>query len=125
MSFARRLDTERRWAPIVALAMVLTFGAIAFLLLSGTSDLVSTPPAAGPSYQAADEQAPSYPAEAKQAPADRTPGELAAPHRNPDDPAAEQVSASEMPSEQVILKSRRPLETIDPRELLRQATIPK
>jgi hypothetical protein len=142
MPFARRLDTEKPWAPIVVVAMILTAVTVAFLLLSDTSAPVSaTPPAAGASYQAA-KQVPSDPSEAEQT-ADQPPRDPAAPYRNPDDPTADQISASEMPpapqpgvphdpgdappstSEQRVLKSRRALETVDPREFLRQATMPK
>ena len=148
MSSVRRPDMEKLWT-LVAVAMVLASVTIAVLLLGDTSAPVSaTPPAAGPSYQAADNQVPPEPAEAEQTPADQTPREPAAPYQNPDDPTADQLAASEMPrpeaspapqpgvtqdsessppisSEQSVFKSRRALETVDPRELLRQAQMSK
>jgi len=136
MSFVRRLDIKKPdikkpSALIVAVVMVLTSGAIAFLLIGDAFAPVSAPPpAAGPSYHAADTQVPSVPAEAGRTAADQTPREPAAPHQNPDDPSADQLSASSedsppSASEQRIFKSRKALETVDPRELLRQATMPK
>ncbi len=130
MSFVRRLDIKKPdikkpSALIVAVVMVLTSGTIAFLLIGDTFAPVSAPPpAAGPSYQAADKQVPSDPAEAEQTPADQTPREPAAPYRNPDDPTNSENSPPSA-SEQRIFKSRKALETVDPRELLRQATMPK
>ena len=127
MSFVRRLDMKKLSPLIVAVVLVLASGTIAFLLIGDTSAPVSATPL---SYQAADMQVPSDPAQAEQAPADRTPREPAAPHQNPDDPTAGKISASEMPppdpsaSEQSRFKSRRALETVDPRELLRQGKLP-
>jgi hypothetical protein len=132
-------------APIVALAMILTFFTIACLLILDTSAPVSaTPPAA-------DEHVPSDVAEAERTPAEQaprgpvapqpteptprappvpqqaelTPREPAAPqqvelHQTPDDPTADRISASE----QIVFKSRGALETVDPRELLRQGAFP-
>lgn len=117
----------------VAVAMVLGSVAIPFLLLRDISAPVgATSPAAGPSYEAAADQVPPAPAP---------------PWRNADDPAAHPISASELPlpetspapqpgvppgaesqpiaGEQRVIRSRRALETVDPREFLRQATIPK
>lgn len=113
------------WAPMVAVAMILAAVTIAFLyvvpihvikLLGDMSAPVSA----------------TRPAEAEQTPA--------ALYRNPDDPPAHQMSASAMPrpgpapqpavpsdpedsspsaSEQRSFKSRRALETIDPRQFQR------
>jgi hypothetical protein len=134
MSFVRRVDIEKLGAPIVAVVFILTFLTIAFQLLRETSaPLSAAPPAAGPSYQAAVDQVPSEPAP---------------PYQRPDDPRTNQIPASEMPraetspvpqpgvpqdpedsspsaGEQRIFKSRRALETVDPRELLRQVNMPK
>ena len=137
MSFVRRLDMGKLWAPIIAVA-ILTSVTIAFLLVRDTSAPVSaTPPAAEPSYQVADKQVPSDPGKAEQAAADQATREPAAPHQDPDDRTADQISASEtpqpetspapqpdVPPQQTIFRSRRALETIDPRELLRQGHIP-
>jgi hypothetical protein len=131
-----RLDTEKlRFRRIVATAAI-TVVAIAFLLLSETFGLVgATPPAAEPSDQAADEQVPRDRREADQTGADQARGEPAAAYRL--DRAAGQISLSEpgappdsersspSVSEQRIFKSRRALETIDPRDFVRQAAMPK
>jgi hypothetical protein len=137
MSFVRRLGVRQLWAPIVALVMILTFATMSLLLLRDTSAPVgATPLAAGSSSPAVDEQVPSDAAEAEQTPAKQTSAEQtpagqtlaeqaprgpAAPNQVPDEPTADQTSASE----QSTFKSRRALETIDPRELLRQGAVPQ
>jgi type IV secretory pathway VirB10-like protein len=153
MPFEQRRDMAKPWFLIASLATILTFFAVACLLVrNATAPGSATPPAAGPLYQAADEHVPSDAAEAERTPpapqqaeqtprgpaaapqqAEQTPRELAAPHQaeltprepgapyqNPDDPTADRISASE----QIVFKSRRGLETVDPRELLRQGVIP-
>src|SRR3954464_6481286 len=91
MSLVERLERERRWGPIIgAVAMMLTAVTVAFLLLSGKSSRVgATPPAAGPSYQAADKQVPSDPQQAERTPAVQTRMELEplALYQNVDTPA--------------------------------------
>jgi len=131
MSFVRTLDDiEKLGAPIVVATMVLTFAAMAFLLVRETTAPVGvTAPVVVPSYQAAEDEVPSVPV---------------APYHRPDDPGAGHLSASVMPepspapprdvahdpedpraSEQRVLRSRRALETVDARELLRQANMPR
>jgi hypothetical protein len=144
---------EKPWFLIASLAMILTFFAVACLLVgNATAPGSATLPAAGPSYQAADEHVPSDAAEAERTPpapqqaeqtprgpaapqqaeqtprgpaepqqAELTPREPGAPNQNPDDPTADRISASE----QIVFKSRRGLETVDPRELLRQGAFPQ
>jgi hypothetical protein len=133
MSSMTTLDTEKlRFRRIVATATI-TVVALAFLLLSAPFALVSAmPSAAGASRQAADEQVPPAPGEAEQAPR-----EPAAAYPLPDDRAADQlplsepgvppdpVASSPSASEQRVFKSRRALETIDPRDFVRQAGMPK
>src|SRR5512135_3019847 len=136
---------------IASLAAIIAFFAVACLLILYTSAPVnSTPPAAAPSYQAADDHAPSDAAEAERSAAapqraelsrrqpatpqqaEPTPGELAAqrqaeptprepqtPQQDPEDPTADRLSASE----QIVFKSRAALESVDPRELLRQGVL--
>ena len=145
MSFVRRLDMERLWAPIVAGALVLTSVTLALLLFSDPSAPASAPPpaaeppyqappAAEPSYQAADGQVPSDPAEVEHKPADQAPRELPAPYQNPDvhvivvegnsPPPDTSEDSAPGASEQSVFKTRRALETIDSRELLRQGAFP-
>jgi len=130
MSSVRRLDREKLRARWIIAAVTLTVATVAFLLLRDRSAQVhATPPAAGPSYQAAGKQVPSDPAEAEETPADQPPMELEplALHQNPNDPAADQLpparlypspapNPSPKGSEQRLFKSRRALETIDPRQ---------
>ena len=152
MPSEQRRDMEKPRFLIASLATILTFFAVACLLVrNATAPGSTTQPAAGPSYKAADEHVPSDAAEAERTPpapqqaeqtrrapaaphqAEQTPRELAAPqqaeltprepgapYQNPDDPTADRISASE----QIVFKSRRGLETVDPRELLRQGVIP-
>src|SRR4051812_41272513 len=99
MSSVRRLDMETLRAPRIIATATLTAVTVAFLLLSGRSNRVSvTPPAAGPSYQAADEQVPSDPPEAEQTAAVQTPIELEPLelHQNPDDPPADEMPAAQL-----------------------------
>jgi hypothetical protein len=142
MSPVRTLDVEKLRGRRIIAAATLAAVTVAFLLLRGRSAPVSaTPPAAGPSYQAADTQVPSDPAEAEQTPPAQTPMELEplALFLNPDDPPADQMSAPGMPrgewpapltdvphdstspSAQRSFKARRAIETIDAREFLRRA----
>jgi hypothetical protein len=143
MSLVKRLDSEK----IIVVAMVLTSLIVAFLLFGDTSAPVgAAPPAARPSHRVADEQVPPVPAEAEQTPPDRTARELAAQSQSPHVATADPLAASDTPetspashagvphdsedsppsaSEQSIFKSRKALETVDPREFLRQATMPK
>ena len=151
MHFEQKLDTGRPSLLIVALATILVFFAVACLLIRrATAPLGATPPAAGPSYEAENEQPSSNSAEAARAPAARIPAAQtaaaqapaaqtpaawrpaepalseqiatgpAAPDQGTEDPAADQLSASE----QISFKSRRSLETVDPREFLRRAATP-
>jgi hypothetical protein len=137
MSAERRPGTGKLWAPLVAVvAMILTAITIGFLLvpiyvvklLHDTSGPVRSRPVA-----------------AEQTPADQTPKEPAALYRSPDDPSAHQISAFARPrpepspspqpgapsspedsspsaSEQRLFKSRKAIETLDARELVRQGT---
>ena len=123
------------WAAIVTAAMILTAVTIAFLGV-GTLSIVAR--------LLSDRSAPvsaTAPAEVEQALAGQTPTEPAAVF-HPDDRRPNQMSASEMPrpgtspvpqpgvrstpedsspsaSEQRVFKSRRALETVDPREVVR------
>jgi hypothetical protein len=134
MPVVRRLEWWKRWAPVVAVtiggvgvltaAVFLVQVTLALLLLRDAFAPASARPPAGA---------------AEQAPADWSPGEPAAQHQGPADPMAGQAFASETspapeagqpdgaedatPSaiEQRVFRSRRALETIDPRELMRQA----
>jgi len=139
MPFVRRLDKEKlRSLGIMATAAV-TVVTVAFLLLRGRSTPVSAMPPAAPSYQATGMQVPSDPAQAEQAtPAGQTLMELepVTLYGNADaDPPADQTSAAPRPVdsedstpsaiEQRIFKSRRALETIDPRELVKHGTAPR
>jgi hypothetical protein len=130
MPLAQELDTEKPWL-IASLAMILTLCAVACLLIHRVTAPVSARlPAARPPYQAGIEQASSHAAEAAPAPAaqiaaeqalaEQTPGEPAAPDQNTDEPTADKLSASE----QRTFKVRKALETINPREFLRQAVVP-
>jgi hypothetical protein len=99
------------------------------LIRNVTAPVRATPPAAGPSYQAENEQVSSNAAEAaqtaaaqmpaEQALAEQTPRGPAAPDQNTDEPTADPISASG----QSAFKARRALETIDPRELLQRAAV--
>ena len=136
MHFEQRLDMQKPWVPIASLAMILTFFTLACLLIrDATAPASATPPEAGPSYQAANEQVSSNAAEAAQTPTEQTPaaqipaeqalGEQAprgpvALNHNPEKPTADKIIVSE----QRTFKARRALETIDSRELLRRAAIP-
>jgi hypothetical protein len=141
MPFERRLDMEKSRFHMATLATILAFFTVACLLIrNATAPAGATPPAAGPSYQAEDEQvvppaAETAPSAAVQRPAaqtaaaritaaqipaqqalpEQTPREPAAPNQNTDEPTADPIAASE----QSTFKVRRALETIDPRELLR------
>lgn len=120
---------EKAWAPLVGVAMFLSFATIVVLLLTDTSAPASaTPPAAEPPHQQADGRAPPDPAAPYQDPDDPTAGRTSASETSPaPQPGVPPDSEASTPTarEQRILKSRRALETVDPRELLRQATIPK
>ena len=140
MSPVSRLnDDQLRTRRIIATA-ALTAVAVGLLLLFGASARVSaTPPAARPSYQAADEQVRPDPAEAEQTEAAEGPMELPVMNLNPDGTPAAQTSASDMPlsgtpqpvistdledhtstaARQRMFKSRRAVEVIDPRHFRR------
>jgi hypothetical protein len=139
MSSVTRRGMSKLWVPIVAVALIiLSAVTIAFLnvpiyvfkLLDDRSAPVSaTLPAAGSFYQAADQQA--EPAAAEQTAAGQTAGEMAALSQNSEfDPPADKgvPSVLEDPrsaTQQRVFKSRRALETVDPREFLRQSRMPK
>ena len=136
MPLEQIFDMKKPRVLIASLAMILTFFTLACLLIrDATAPVSTTPPEAGPSYQAANEEVSSDAAEAAQMPTEQTPaaqitadqalGEQAARgpvalNRNPGKPTADQISASE----QSAFKARRALETIEPRELLRRAAVP-
>lgn len=123
MTVDTRLEMEKPWAaPIASLAMIVAFFAIAYVLIR----FAPVPdggraPAAEPSYRAAVEQPPAEPARsvvptsASEAPR-REPSPSAqgspAPHGS--------KSSSPTAREQVVLKSRKALETVEVREFLRQ-----
>jgi hypothetical protein len=136
MSFAARLDVGKRLhvgkppAPVFALVMILAFATVCLLVLRAAyAPVGAMPPEARSSAPAAAEQAPPDRAEVKQAPPEQTPaaqaapgqapGEAAEPNPNPEEPTADRVSASE----QKTFRSRKALETVDPRELLRQSAV--
>ena len=141
MASMGQLDEEKRRARRIIATAALTAVAVALLVLSGGSGRVgATPPAAGPSYQAADQQAPSDAAEAEETAAAEAPMELPVMSLGPDGlPAAAQIGASEMPLSgarqpivssdledhtsgavrQRMFKSRRAVEVIDPRQFRR------
>jgi hypothetical protein len=135
-----RLDTEKlRMRRIVATAAI-TAVAIASLLLSNAFAAVSATQAAlapRAQAQALDEQVANVRGEAEQTPAGQAPREAAAASGLPGDRAVDQISLSEpnVPpdaeisapgaSEQRVFKSRRALETINPRDFVRQAAMPK
>ncbi|HET9595232.1 MAG TPA: hypothetical protein VFP65_06610 [Anaeromyxobacteraceae bacterium] len=135
MSSVRTMEIEKVGAPIVVATMVLTFGTMAFLLVreaSGPLDI--TAPAAVPSYQAAEDQVPSLAAAPQQGPGDASAVAMAAAV----DTAVPETSVAPAPrapreregsspgtSEQRAYRSRRALETVDARELLRQANMPR
>jgi hypothetical protein len=108
------LDAKKLRARRIVATAALTAVAVAFLLLSTRKAPVSAAsPAAGPSHQAVDKQVPSDPV-AEQTPAVQTAMELEpSPAANPSPPG----------SEQRLYKSRRALETVDPREFLRHASV--
>jgi hypothetical protein len=131
MSSVRRLDTQKlRTVRIIATATITA--TIAFLLLSialsgywlaYTSAVISAaPPAARPSYQAADEQVPSdrTPREPDHISASGMPRSEASPSPEPGVVANSEDSSPEA-TEQRTFRSRRALETIDAREVLRRA----
>ena len=129
MSRLKRPDGQLRWALLAAVAMLLTF-AMAFVLVDRLSAPAGAPPTARPAAQGADEQV------ASGAEAGRPPTEPASADRaSGDDQAVEPTlaaraeggAATEDPSSasgQMVFRSRRALETVDPRELLRQGAIP-
>jgi hypothetical protein len=150
MSSVRKLDTDKLRARRIIATATFTAVTVAFLLVIVRSAPVSArPPAPRPSNEAADKQVPSNPREAEQTTAVGIPMELEplalfqtpleleplALFQTPDDPPADQVPARLEPSpaanpspkgsEQRLFKSRRALETLDPREFLRHATVPK
>lgn len=106
MSNVRRRDAWKPSAPLVTLVMILMFGGICVWLLRDTSAPVSAmAPVAGPT-----------PAEQTLAAA---PAAAAAQDEAVDERSADEVSASE----QTAFRSRRALETLGPRELLRQRAV--
>ena len=116
MSFERS-DTESQWAPFVSLAMIIAFFTIAYFLVRYMPVPVSAaPPAAEPSYQAADERVPSDATEARQESAEQPPRDSSS-QRDPEHP-------SPSAREQMVFKSRRALETVDQVELLRRRVLP-
>jgi hypothetical protein len=136
MSFAARLDVGKRShvgkpaAPVFALVMILAFATICLLVLRDTYAPGGAMPTEAPSSApAAAGQAPPDRAEAKQAPPEQTPAAQSAaeggpsapaePNPDPEEPTADRVSASE----QKTFRSRKALETVDPRELLRQGAV--
>src|SRR5712671_5869974 len=149
MSSVKRVDTEKLRARRIMATAMFTAVTVAFLLFSVRFAPVSaTPPALGPSNGAARKQLPPDPREAEQATAVVTPMELEplalfqtpmeleplALFQNPDDPPAEQIlparlepspapNPSPKGSQQALFKSRRALETVDPREFLRYSTV--
>lgn len=134
MSVARRLEWWKRWAPVLA---VTTGGAVVLAVVMVLVRITLAVLVLRDASAAAGARRPAV--AAAQTPADWGPGAQAAPYQGPADPTAAQVLASEMspapqlgtpdeaedstPSsvEQRAFRSRRALETIDPRELLRQA----
>jgi hypothetical protein len=141
MPSVRTLEVQKLRGRRIVAAATLTAVAVAFLLLSYKRSAAISPtlPAAAPSHQAADELPPA-PAEVEQTPAVQTPMEVEplTLEQNPDDAETHQIPASEKArlypspavdtsppgSEQRLFKSRKALETIDPREFLRQAGKP-
>jgi hypothetical protein len=142
MPVVRRLDAGKLWAAVVAVAiggvavmavvMVLAHVSLTLLLIREASPPASArPPAVAAEQTPADWSPDRSP--------DRSSGEPAAPYQGPADPTASQAYAYETtpgprpgapddaedptPSatEQRVFRSRRALETIDPREILRQA----
>jgi hypothetical protein len=141
MPSVRGLDTKKLRARRIIATATLTAVAVVFLLLNTRKAPVSAaPPAAGPSHQAADKQVPSD-LVAEQTPAVQTPMKLEpmelealALVQSPNDPPADQVQPARLEpspaanpsppgSEQPLFKSRKALETLDPREFLRHATV--
>jgi len=133
-------EKKKLRARSIIVMATLTVVTVALLLLSTRSAPVSaTPPAAGPSHQAADTQVPSDPPEAEETSAVQTPMEIEtlALYANPDGtpPAVEEnvepahlepkVPANTSPpgSQQSLFKSRRALETMDAREFLRRSRV--
>ena len=134
MPDVRRLEWWKRWAPALAVTIggVVALAVVTFLVRVTLAVLLLLDASASASARR-----PAVAAE--QPPAAWSPGEPAARHQGPADPAAAQVAAAEAapapppgtpdeaedstPSaiEQRAIRSRRALETIDPRELLRQA----
>lgn len=110
MSLVKRIDAGDWWGPVAALVMILALAAISFVLLHGTYPPVgaSWPMAVAPAPAPDEQVAP----EAAQ-------GRASAGHAA-DERTADEISASE----QVTFKSRRAVETIDPRELLRRGAAP-
>ena len=147
MPSVRRLHTAKLRAPsIIATATLIAVTAAFLLLKSRSAAVIARPPAPAPSTQAADRQVPSDPGEAEQTGAVQVPMELEplalsqnsmeldplALFHNANDPPAEQIVAARLEpspapntspkgSEQRLFKSRRALETVDPREFLRNA----
>ena len=134
------MSEKKLRARRIVVTATLTAVAVAFLLLSTRSATVSaTPPAAGPSHQAADKQVPSDLPEAEETSPVQTGIELEALslYANPDGtpPAVEEnvepahlepkVPANTSPpgSQQSLFKSRRALETMDAREFLRRSRV--
>ena len=135
MSSVTNVDNKKlRFRRIVATA-ALTVIAAAFLLLINTSGPVrAMPPAAAPSYQTADKQVPAAPPEVEQTPAppavmvldplalSPTPEVSEMPEPEPEPRPAMPSSvedSSPVATQQRSFKSRKALETMDPREFVR------
>jgi len=146
MSSVRELDLERlRIMRIIATAAITA--TIAFLLLSVTLSGYWLAYMSSPVSAALSGMTPSYQIVNEQVPPDRTPREPAAPYQKPVASTPGQVSASGMPrpgtspgtqpgvandsennptaNEQRVFQTRRALETVDARELVRQGSMPK
>jgi hypothetical protein len=135
MSSLKTLDAEKLRARRIVATATLTAFAIAVLLVSVRSAPVgATPHAAAPSTAVADKQVPSDPPEAEQTVAGQAPREptplyleevVIAPSPPEPSPAPEVDPEDTSPSanEQRTFRSRKALETINPRDFLRHATV--
>jgi hypothetical protein len=149
MSSVKRLDTEKLRARRIIATATFTAVTVAFLLLSVRSAPVNARlPAPGRSNDAAHKQVPSDRPEAELTTAVGIPMELeplalfqnpmelepVALIQSPDDPPADQLPPARLEpspapnpspkgSQQALFKSRRALETIDPRDFVRYSTV--
>src|SRR5512146_2086570 len=80
MPLEQRPDREKPWFLIASLATITFFAVACLLVRNATAPVSATPPAAGSSYRAGDEQVSSNAPEAERTPAE-TPREAAAPQQ--------------------------------------------